>query len=61
MVETMNSFQKRVAALLLIGFSVILAGCSTENPSDSSIPWNRPASWEGQVPGMGTTPGSGTH
>ncbi len=29
-----------------------LAGCSTPQ-QDSSIPWSRPADWEGRVPGMG--------
>jgi hypothetical protein len=27
---------------------------------DSSIPWNRPADWEGQIPGM-TGSGSNVH
>ncbi len=57
----MNLLIKRVLALLLLSLGALLAGCSTQNPTDSSIPWNRPASWEGQVPGMGTTPGSNTH
>jgi hypothetical protein len=36
-----------MSAAVLLGFS----GCfSTQQ--DSSIPWNRPASWEGQIPGM---------
>lgn len=29
-----------------------LAGCQS-NPQDSSVPWNRPADWEGKNPGMG--------
>lgn len=37
-----------LAALALAG----LAGCSTA-PKDSSIPWSRPADWEGRIPGMG--------
>jgi hypothetical protein len=36
-----------------------LTGCTNKTEQDSSIPWSRPAGWEGQVPGMGTTPGSG--
>jgi hypothetical protein len=50
--RSMNSPMKRVAAVLLIAFGAILAGCSTDAPADSSIPWNRPADWEGQIPGM---------
>jgi nitrous oxide reductase accessory protein NosL len=57
----MNPLKTRVAVLLLLAVGAILAGCSTENPSESSIPWNRPANWEGQVPGMGNTPGANQH
>lgn len=38
-----------VSTLVLLG----LSGCS--NPQqNSSIPWSRPASWEGRIPGMGS-------
>ncbi len=57
----MNSLSRRAVAVILLSLGALAAGCSTQNPTDSSIPWNRPASWEGQVPGMGTTPGSNTH
>jgi hypothetical protein len=30
-----------------------VTGCTSKTAEDSSIPWGRPASWEGQVPGMG--------
>jgi hypothetical protein len=56
----MNSPMKRAAALLLIALVAFLAGCSTNGPTDSSIPWNRPADWEGQIPGM-TGSGSNVH
>jgi len=35
------------------------SGCSTKSPDDSSIPWSRPASWEGGIPGMGGLGGPG--
>lgn len=38
-----------VSALVLLGFSA----CSTPQ-QDSSIPWSRPADWEGRIPGMGS-------
>ncbi len=57
----MNSLSRRAVAVIVLSLGALVAGCSTQNPTDSSIPWNRPASWEGQVPGMGTTPGSNTH
>ena len=43
--------------LALLGLAA-LAGCSMQSPKDSPIPWEKPADWEGQIPGMGT-PGSG--
>lgn len=46
-------------ALAAISGSVILSGCTSQTDADSSIPWSRPANWEGQVPGMGTAKGSG--
>lgn len=45
---------KGVAALLLAALGVFLAGCSFNSPEASSIPWNQPADWEGQIPGMGS-------
>jgi hypothetical protein len=48
----MNPSPKRVLAVLLVALGTALAGCSTDAPADSSIPWNRPADWEGQIPGM---------
>jgi hypothetical protein len=40
-----------VLLLSLLAF-VGLSGCGPSQ-QDSSIPWSRPASWEGQIPGMG--------
>jgi hypothetical protein len=45
---------KGVAALLLVALGVFLSGCSMNSPEASSIPWNQPADWEGQIPGMGS-------
>jgi outer membrane biogenesis lipoprotein LolB len=57
----MNSPLRRAAALLLAAVAVLLlAGCTTQAPPDSSIPWNQPADWEGQIPGM-TGSGSNVH
>jgi len=36
------------AATVLLG----LCGCRT-SAQDSSVPWSRPASWEGNLPGVG--------
>ena len=40
--------------ILLLAIGALWAGCSMQSQRDSSIPWNRPADWEGQIPGMGT-------
>ena len=48
----MNMPTKRVTALLLIVVGALLAGCASDSPEASSIPWNHPADWEGQIPGM---------
>ena len=36
-----------------------LSGCGTltEDENAQQVPWSRPASWEGTVPGMPSTPG----
>ncbi len=50
-------------ALAGIGASLFTSGCATKTPEDSTIPWSRPASWEGGIPGMGGvgSPGSGSN
>lgn len=50
----MSSPKKSLLGLLLITFIALTAGCMSA-PRDSSIPWSRPADWEGQVPGMSGT------
>lgn len=45
----------RTLLLSLLAAAAVLAvltGC-TSPPRDSSIPWSRPADWEGRIPGMG--------
>ncbi|MCR6657048.1 MAG: hypothetical protein NVV63_14835 [Opitutus sp.] len=49
----MNSLKKPVLGLLALLFAALFAGCAA-NQQDSSIPWSRPADWEGQIPGMGS-------
>jgi hypothetical protein len=50
----MNASVKSCLSLLLLALAALAAGCSTQTPTDSSIPWSRPANWENQVPGMGS-------
>jgi len=49
----MPNFRK-VLFLLLMSAAVLLgfSGCFSPQ-QDSSIPWSRPAEWEGRIPGMG--------
>ena len=49
----MHTFKKPVLSLLLVVLGALLGGCTMRSPKDTSIPWSRPADWEGQVPGMG--------
>jgi len=47
------SLRKVLVALVLGALALAgLAGC-TSPQQDTSIPWSRPADWEGQIPGMG--------
>lgn len=47
----MTSPKKTILSLLLLAFVAMMSGC-TSPKRDSSIPWSRPADWEGQIPGM---------
>jgi hypothetical protein len=49
----MKSPKKALLALLTATIVVLATGCTTKTANDTSIPWGRPAGWEGQVPGMG--------
>jgi len=54
----MKSALPLLAAILLV---LAAAGCAgpdeSQNPNQSSIPWNRPQSWEGQGMLGGFNPG----
>lgn len=46
--------QRRLVLLLLVSaFAALATGCASKTAEDSTIPWSRPASWEGGMPGMG--------
>jgi hypothetical protein len=53
--------QLLLTVLAVAGASLLFTGCSTKTEQDSTIPWSRPASWEGGIPGVGGlgSPGSG--
>lgn len=44
--------QLLLAFLAALVAAACFSGCSAP-PKDSSIPWSRPAEWEGRIPGMG--------
>lgn len=49
----MTRRQRLILALFAIVGAAAFAGCAAKDTKDSSIPWSRPASWEGQAPGFG--------
>jgi hypothetical protein len=49
----MTTLKKALLASVLVALASLLGGCSTNSPKNSAIPWSQPASWEGQIPGMG--------
>jgi hypothetical protein len=53
----MTSLTRSVLALLILAVGALVGGCSTQSPKQTSIPWSRPAGWEGQIPGMGQPSG----
>lgn len=48
-----------LALLALSGAALLLGGCTAKTEQDSTIPWSRPAGWEGGIPGMGGMGGPG--
>jgi nitrous oxide reductase accessory protein NosL len=50
----MKTFLKTVVGLLWLALGLFLAGCQTQAPQASAIPWSQPANWENQIPGMGS-------
>jgi hypothetical protein len=49
----MKSSIKVLLVFISVLAGIIVTGCTTKTAKDTSIPWSRPADWEGQVPGMG--------
>lgn len=46
-----------LASFCLAVATVMFAGCAAKSEDDSTLPWSRPASWEGGLPGV--APGMG--
>jgi hypothetical protein len=53
----MNRLFRVFLAAVFVALLGMATGCTSMDRKDSSIPWSRPASWEGQIPGMGTPTG----
>ena len=53
----MNRILRIFLAAVFVALAGLAAGCSSVDKKDSSIPWSRPAGWEGQIPGMGSPTG----
>ena len=56
----MSSARRLLVLALGSLFAALATGCATKQAEDSTIPWSRPASWEGGVPGMGGFGGQGS-
>ncbi len=54
----MTSPKKFLPALFVLALAALAGGCSLQPQKDTSIPWSRPAGWEGQIPGMGAPTGA---
>lgn len=55
----MKALFRLFLALAGVFGAFLFTGCTSQTDADSSIPWSRPANWEGQIQGMGTGKGSG--
>jgi len=51
----MKRIKQLLTLFLLSGVVFCLFGCATydDETRENAVPWNEPASWEGQFPGMG--------
>ncbi|MDE3084607.1 MAG: hypothetical protein KGJ37_05230 [Verrucomicrobiota bacterium] len=56
----MMKFSRPILIGLALIFAALLVGCTSPQDQYSSIPQARPAGWEGQIPGVGSTQGAGT-
>lgn len=45
--------QKTTALISLLLCILSLSGCLNSTEDEQTVPWGRPASWEGGAPGMG--------
>ncbi|NQY32254.1 MAG: hypothetical protein HRT56_03685 [Coraliomargarita sp.] len=45
---------RKTILILALGLNALaLSGCFNATEDDQSVPWGRPAQWEGGAPGMG--------
>lgn len=49
----MSLRSRPIILLLLAAVALAFAGCANKRQDENSIPWSRPADWEGRIPGMG--------
>ena len=50
----MSALKRLLLAALLGLTSLLVNGCASKDDEDT-IPWSRPQSWEGTVPGMSSS------
>jgi hypothetical protein len=54
----MKSLKNPLMGFVFLALVLFGTGCAV-NPAGTGVPWNSPASWENQVPGMGGPGGMG--
>ena len=51
---TMPALKRFLLALLLGLSALLISGCASKEDEDT-LPWSRPQTWEGTVPGMSSS------
>jgi hypothetical protein len=47
-------FSRVLFAFFSLLYIALATGCTSKTAQDTSMPWSRPATWEGSIPGMGS-------
>jgi len=49
----MSALRRPLFVLVLAAVAMLGLAACTNPQQDTTIPWSRPADWEGRIPGMG--------
>jgi hypothetical protein len=57
----MPSRRHLLLVLAALALGAFLSGCASENATENNtVPWTRPADWQGGIPGLGSAFGGST-